>query len=31
MDILLGIAGATVGGWLFHAFSVPGVTGIQCV
>ena len=27
LDILLGIVGAVVGGWLFHAFGMPGVSG----
>ena len=29
LDILLGIAGAVVGGWLFHAFGMSGATGIN--
>ena len=29
MDIILGIVGAVVGGWLFHAFGMPGVTGLN--
>ena len=29
LDILLGIVGAVVGGWLFHAFGMPGVTGLN--
>ncbi len=28
-DILLGIVGALVGGWLFHAFGMAGVTGFD--
>ncbi len=28
-DILLGIVGALVGGWLFRAFGMHGVTGIN--
>lgn len=28
-DILLGIVGALVGGWLFHAFGAAGVTGLN--
>jgi uncharacterized membrane protein YeaQ/YmgE (transglycosylase-associated protein family) len=28
-DILLGIIGAVVGGWLFHAFGMAGVTGLN--
>jgi uncharacterized membrane protein YeaQ/YmgE (transglycosylase-associated protein family) len=29
MDILLGIVGAVVGGWIFHAVGSPGVTGFN--
>lgn len=29
MDILLGIVGAVIGGWLFHAFGTAGVTGFN--
>jgi uncharacterized membrane protein YeaQ/YmgE (transglycosylase-associated protein family) len=29
LDILLGIVGAVVGGWLFNAFGMTGVTGIN--
>ena len=29
LDILLGVVGAVVGGWLFHAFGMPGVTGVN--
>jgi uncharacterized membrane protein YeaQ/YmgE (transglycosylase-associated protein family) len=29
MDIVLGIVGSVVGGWLFHAFGMPGVTGLN--
>jgi uncharacterized membrane protein YeaQ/YmgE (transglycosylase-associated protein family) len=29
VDILLGIAGAVVGGWLFHSFGMRGVNGIS--
>src|SRR5581483_4560012 len=29
VDILLGIVGAVVGGWLFHAFGARGVTGLN--
>ena len=29
MDILLGIVGAVVGGWLFNTFGVAGVTGLN--
>lgn len=28
-DIILGIIGAVVGGWLFHAFGMAGVTGLN--
>ena len=28
-DILLGIAGALVGGWLFRSFGGAGVTGLN--
>ncbi len=28
-DILLGVVGAVVGGWLFHAFGAAGVTGLN--
>jgi uncharacterized membrane protein YeaQ/YmgE (transglycosylase-associated protein family) len=28
-DILLGIVGALIGGWLFHAFGAAGVTGLN--
>jgi uncharacterized membrane protein YeaQ/YmgE (transglycosylase-associated protein family) len=28
-DILLGIVGAVVGGWLFRAFGMHGVTGVN--
>ncbi|MHB8813350.1 MAG: GlsB/YeaQ/YmgE family stress response membrane protein [Steroidobacteraceae bacterium] len=28
-DILLGIIGALIGGWLFHAFGAAGVTGLN--
>jgi uncharacterized membrane protein YeaQ/YmgE (transglycosylase-associated protein family) len=28
-DILLGIIGALVGGWLFHAFGAAGVSGLN--
>ena len=28
-DILLGIVGAVVGGWLFRAFGMSGVTGLN--
>ena len=29
LDIVLGIVGAVVGGWLFHAFGEAGVTGFN--
>lgn len=29
MDIVMGIIGAVVGGWLFNAFGQPGVTGFN--
>ena len=29
LDIVLGIVGAVIGGWLFHAFGRPGVTGLN--
>jgi uncharacterized membrane protein YeaQ/YmgE (transglycosylase-associated protein family) len=29
MDILLGIVGAIVGGWLFNTFGAAGVTGLN--
>jgi uncharacterized membrane protein YeaQ/YmgE (transglycosylase-associated protein family) len=29
MDIILGIVGAVIGGWLFHTFGMPGVTGVN--
>jgi len=29
LDILLGIVGAIVGGWLFHRFGEAGVTGLN--
>jgi uncharacterized membrane protein YeaQ/YmgE (transglycosylase-associated protein family) len=29
MDIVLGVVGAVVGGWLFHTFGMPGVTGLN--
>jgi uncharacterized membrane protein YeaQ/YmgE (transglycosylase-associated protein family) len=29
VDILLGVVGAIVGGWLFTAFGEPGVTGFN--
>jgi uncharacterized membrane protein YeaQ/YmgE (transglycosylase-associated protein family) len=29
IDILLGIVGAVVGGWLFNTFGAAGVTGLN--
>ena len=29
LDILLGIVGAFAGGWLFHIFGAPGVSGLN--
>jgi uncharacterized membrane protein YeaQ/YmgE (transglycosylase-associated protein family) len=29
LDIVLGIVGAVVGGWLFHTFGAAGVTGFN--
>jgi uncharacterized membrane protein YeaQ/YmgE (transglycosylase-associated protein family) len=29
VDVLLGIGGAVVGGWLFHTFGARGVTGVN--
>jgi uncharacterized membrane protein YeaQ/YmgE (transglycosylase-associated protein family) len=29
VDIILGVVGSVVGGWLFHAFGMPGVTGLN--
>ena len=29
LDILLGVAGAFAGGWLFHIFGARGVTGLN--
>ncbi len=29
LDILLGIVGAVVGGWLFNVVGMPGVTGFN--
>ena len=28
-DILLGIVGAVLGGWLFRTFGMPGVSGLN--
>jgi len=29
LDILLGIVGAFAGGWMFHLFGAPGVSGLN--
>jgi uncharacterized membrane protein YeaQ/YmgE (transglycosylase-associated protein family) len=29
LDILLGIVGALVGGWLFNTFGASGITGLN--
>lgn len=29
LDIILGIVGAFVGGWLFNTFGMSGVTGVN--
>jgi len=29
LDILLGVVGAVLGGWLFNAFGMHGVTGLN--
>jgi len=29
LDIVLGIIGAVVGGWLFHTFGMSGATGVN--
>lgn len=29
LDILLGVVGAVVGGWLFNTFGAAGVTGLN--
>jgi len=29
LDIVLGIIGAVVGGWIFHFFGAAGVTGLN--
>ena len=29
LDIVLGVVGAVVGGWLFTTFGMPGVTGLN--
>ena len=28
-DVLLGVVGAFAGGWLFHIFGAPGVSGLN--
>jgi len=29
LDIVLGVVGAVIGGWLFSAFGAAGVTGLN--
>jgi uncharacterized membrane protein YeaQ/YmgE (transglycosylase-associated protein family) len=29
LDIVLGVVGAVVGGWVFHFFGAAGVTGLD--
>jgi uncharacterized membrane protein YeaQ/YmgE (transglycosylase-associated protein family) len=29
LDVLLGVVGAFAGGWLFHIFGAPGVSGLN--
>jgi uncharacterized membrane protein YeaQ/YmgE (transglycosylase-associated protein family) len=29
LDVVVGVLGAVVGGWLFHIFSTAGVTGLN--
>lgn len=29
MDIVLGVVGAFLGGWLFNTFGMPGITGLN--
>jgi uncharacterized membrane protein YeaQ/YmgE (transglycosylase-associated protein family) len=29
LDIVLGVVGAVLGGWLFNRFGAPGVTGLN--
>ena len=29
LDVLLGVVGAIIGGWLFHAFGAAGVNGLN--
>jgi len=29
LDVLLGVVGAVIGGWLFHSFGAAGVNGLN--
>ena len=29
LDVLLGVVGALIGGWLFHLFGAAGVSGLN--
>ena len=29
LDVLLGVVGAIIGGWLFHSFGAAGVSGLN--
>jgi len=29
LDVLLGVVGAMIGGWLFHIFGASGVSGLN--
>jgi uncharacterized membrane protein YeaQ/YmgE (transglycosylase-associated protein family) len=29
LDVVLGVVGSIVGGWLFQTFGMPGVTGVN--
>lgn len=29
MDVVLGVVGALLGGWLFNEFGMPGATGVN--
>ena len=29
LDIVLGVVGAVVGGWVFHFYDAPGITGVD--
>jgi len=29
LDVVLGVVGSVVGGWLFQTFGMPGVTGVN--